>query len=413
MTSFRRYLFPDDDQRITSLRGLDPREYARVATTDPFAGPMIEGWARLYPEPYVGITANGAVDLEAATAPPVLADEAAPTMAMVDAANALLATLDETSLKKLCYPAEAHEWRSWANPEFLQHDTGLRLEELSHSSREAALHLIRVSLSESGYRLVRELMYINGYLGEIVGLSALMNEFSYNIALFGQPSPTEPWGWNFFGHHVALNCVVQGPRLALAPVFLGAEPSIVDDGPRGGLRVLDDRIVAARRVMRALPEELQREIVLYDRMVDPRMPPGRLHPGDERHLAGCFQDNRVIAPEGLPVQRMPEHAQEEIRALANTFLDVLPAGPARAWLREIDAHLEATTFCWIGGTGSDDPFYLRLQSPVVIVELDHHTGVFLSNEEPAAFHIHSIMRIPNGRDYGGLLRGPGGEAVAG
>jgi len=37
---------------------------------------------------------------------------------------------------------------------------------------------------------------------------------------------------------------------------------------------------------------------------------------------------------------------------------------------------------------------------VILVELDHHAGVWLSNRLPARFHVHSTLRLPNGNDYG-------------
>jgi hypothetical protein len=61
--------------------------------------------------------------------------------------------------------------------------------------------------------------------------------------------------------------------------------------------------------------------------------------------------------------------------------------------------------CWIGETDGEHPFYYRIQSPVIMIEFDEHAGVFLSNEEPERFHIHTIVRTPNGNDYGmDLLR---------
>jgi hypothetical protein len=42
--------------------------------------------------------------------------------------------------------------------------------------------------------------------------------------------------------------------------------------------------------MTALPDEERRAATVYAQMVDSAMPPGRVHPGDERHLAGAFQD---------------------------------------------------------------------------------------------------------------------------
>jgi hypothetical protein len=37
---------------------------------------------------------------------------------------------------------------------------------------------------------------------------------------------------------------------------------------------------------------------------------------------------------------------------------------------------------------------------VILIELDHHRGVFLANEEPTPFHVHTVVRTPNGNDYG-------------
>jgi hypothetical protein len=81
-----------------------------------------------------------------------------------------------------------------------------------------------------------------------------------------------------------------------------------------------------------------------------------------------------------------------------------PAAPRRR-LAEIERHLDDTHFCWIGETDGEHPFYYRIQSPVIMIEFDEHAGVFLSNEEPERFHIHTIVRTPNGNDYGmDLLR---------
>jgi hypothetical protein len=74
-------------------------------------------------------------------------------------------------------------------------------------------------------------------------------------------------------------------------------------------------------------------------------------------------------------------------------------------MAEIERHLNDTHFCWIGGFAEDSTFYYRVQSPVVLIEFDHHIGVFLTNAEPAKFHVHTIVRTPNGNDYGlDLLR---------
>lgn len=396
---FRDYLFAPDDPRVQEIRGLDAHQYAEAVKSDAFAGPMIVGWAELYPEPFTGITSDGTVrpglfDLE---------PNGAPTAAMVEAADALLALLPAELAARLSYAVDAHEWRSWANPEFLQHDTGLRLDEVAAPVREAILAVVAASLSDRGFELVRDCMRINGFLGDVVELPLLMNEFSYNFALFGDPSLEAPWGWHLFGHHVGVNCLVIGDQLVVSPVFLGAEPDEIDDGPLDGTRVFDERIVLARQLMGSLTPAQRSEVVVFEQMVDPAMPPGRIHPGDERHLGGCFQDNRVVPYEGVLVSSLPEASRELVSALFAEFVSYLPASPAAHRLREIETFYDETWLSWIGGWEGDEPFYFRLQSPVVMIELDHHTGVFLTNTDPGAFHIHTVVRTPNGNDYGRAL----------
>ena len=398
--SFRDFLFAPDHPRVADIRGLAAREYAEAAKADAFAGPMIEGWRKLYPQPFTGITSDGVRREALYPLVPARPGEEAPTADMVAAARKLLGAAAADQAGRLRYAVDAPEWQSWANPEFMQHDTGLRLDELEPPVRDAALGVVEASLSASGFELVRNLMRINGFLGDLVELPLLMNEFSYNFALYGEPSETAPWGWQLFGHHAALNCLVAGTQLVISPVFMGAEPDMIDAGPHKGVKVFKERIALARQLMAALPVDLRDRAVVYAEMVDPAMPEGRLHPGDERHLGGCFQDNRVIPYEGIRVAELPAGVRDLLDAVVEDFIAYLPDGPRAARRREIQEHYSETFFSWIGGWEGEEAFYFRVQSPVVVLELDHHTGVFLSNDEPAPFHMHTVVRTPNGNDYG-------------
>ena len=86
--------------------------------------------------------------------------------------------------------------------------------------------------------------------------------------------------------------------------------------------------------------------------------------------------------------------------LVDKYFMSLPEGPRQARIAEVERHLADTHFCWIGGFTEESPFYYRVQSPVTFIEFDHHAGVFLTNPEPAKFHVHTIVRTPNGNDYG-------------
>ncbi len=399
---YRQYLFPHDHPRLAEVRGMDPYEYGEFARKPgTFTGGLVEGWTPLYLAEFRGVTEDGTLREGLYPLTPAEPGEEAPVAAMVTAAEELLAVLDDEQRRRISFPVDAVEWQTWANPEFLQFDTGLRLDLQPPAVRERALALVEASLSPEGFRLAHAMMLVNGFLGEVVDLGSVLNEFSYNVALYGTPHATAPWGWQLYGHHCALNCLVVEGRMALSPVFLGAEPDEIDAGPHAGLRDLfADRVQLGRQVMAALTEEQRDAATVYRRMVDPAMPEGRVHPGDERHLAGAFQDNRVIPPEGVRVAEMPAGAREAALAIAEAFVSLLPEGPRRARLREVEAHLDETWFSWIGGHGPDDVFYYRLQSPVLVAELDHHCGVFLDHSTPQPFHVHTVLRTPHGNDYG-------------
>jgi hypothetical protein len=399
---FRRYLFAHDHPRVAEVRGMDPYAYRDFAATPgTFTGGLVEGWMPLYHSEFRGVTEDGVLRDGLYPLTPAAPGEEAPVAQMVAVANQLLALLDDDGRERISFDVDAVEWQTWANPEFMQFDTGLRLDLQPPAVRESALELMRASLSPEGYELTHAMMRINGFLGEVVDLPTVLNEFSYNIALYGRPDLRAPWGWQLFGHHCAVNCLVVEGRMVLAPVFLGAEPDEIDAGPHAGLRdVFADRIDLGLQLMAALDDDERRAAVAYELMIDPAMPDGRVHPGDERHLAGAFQDNRIIPFEGIRVAEMPAEAQRAALQVAESFVRLLPEGPRAARMREIEAHLDQTWFSWIGGSAPGDVFYYRLQSPVLVAELDHHCGVFLDYDTPQPFHIHTVLRTPHGNDYG-------------
>jgi len=135
-------------------------------------------------------------------------------------------------------------------------------------------------------------------------------------------------------------------------------------------------------------------------VLDPSMPEGRLHPADERHVAGAFRDNRVVPYEGIRGAELTDAQWSKLLEIAEDFLLLLTEPQRTQTLAEVAAHRDETRFSWYGATDGSQPFYLRIQSPVIIAELDHHAGVWLDNRLPARFHVHTTLRLPNGNDYG-------------
>lgn len=85
---------------------------------------------------------------------------------------------------------------------------------------------------------------------------------------------------------------------------------------------------------------------------------------------------------------------------AETYVRRMPAEAARHKLDQVRRHLDDTWFTWRGRHDDTGAFYYRVHSPVLLVEYDNHPGIFLDNDEPERFHVHTIVREPNGNDYG-------------
>lgn len=400
-STFREHLLPAGHPRLAGLAGCDACSYADAMRQQAIVGEAVSGWLELFENTkFRGITTDGEV---VSGLFKLGAEEHAPTAEALSAADALLAELSEDERSRLTHPIGSKVWRSWMNAEMYVNRFGLRMEEITSEARQRVLDLVRACVSETGYRKVRDAMHVNGFLGELVGLPGVLNENSYNINIFGVPSREQPWGWNLYGHHLCLNCIFIGDQQVFTPVFFGAEPNEIDAGPHDGTAMFIEQERAGLAFARSLPSELAEQAILFRRKRDPGLPPGRLHPGDELHLGGAFQDNRVVGYEGLQLVKCSSETQEQIVALVDLFLDYQPVEPRAARLADVRRHLDDTWFCWIGGLGDDDTFYYRIQSPVIMAEFDHHAGIFLANTEPERFHIHTLVRTPNGNDYGAEL----------
>ncbi|MCQ1956179.1 DUF3500 domain-containing protein [Arthrobacter sp. zg-Y826] len=390
--SYRGFLYDRDDPVLAQWRGMDYEEFSRRKREPDFVQDLLASWKQLYDQPFVGVTAAGEVR-DVHRLQPVEDPDPAPAQA----ALAFTALLSRQQLQDLLHPLDAPQWRAWSNPEFVIHQVGLRLEELDRKANDAALEMVRASLSPEGYERIREAMALNGFLGELVELPELMNERSYWISLYGTPSPEGAWGWQLFGHHVAVNFVSVAGRHVIAPVFLGAEPAL-SDGARPPLFEARERM--ALELASSFSSEQAARAIVFDSVLDPSMPAGRLHPADERHVGGAFRDNREVPYEGICATALSAPQWNLLRAVAEDFLLLLADNQRELTMQVIDAFREETWVSWYGATDGSEPFYLRIQSPVLLAELDHHAGVWLSNKLPARFHVHTTLRLPNGNDYG-------------
>jgi len=372
------------------------RDHAQRVLNSPIIKDILRGWKKMFSAPYTGITVDGVVVQNLFQ----LRLERAPIEQAIIATSHLLSELTQKERKSFSFDVSSKQWRNWQNTEIYMENYGLRLAEVSKKVQDAVLGVVRVCLSQKGYDKARDVMRLNGFLGELVGGPDIFGEFTYIFSLFGTPSNVKPWGWQLFGHHLCLNCLILGDQMTITPTFMGGEPCNVDKGPLKGLTIFDDEERWGLELMRSFSSEQQDQALLARSMVGGDLPEGRRVHHDGLHLGGAYCDNRIIAYEGLPGHDFTKLQRRNLIDLIAEYHGTLPKGPFELRMKDVEEHFSNTYFCWIGGQENNQPFYYRIQSPVTLIEFDHHAGVFLDNSEPQDFHVHTLVRTPNGNDYG-------------
>jgi hypothetical protein len=384
------------------LRGLPPASARTpLATIPPMLQPVIDQARKSLAQPLAGISTDGKPRQGLF---PLRATGVA-TTPILGAACEFLATLDAALRARVVLDTEATERRMWFNihPNVFRH--GVMLEELAPRQRGAALRLMEATLSARGFAQARDIMRLNELLIGITRRPDEYGEWPYFVTVFGTPSADGPWGWQIDGHHLNLNFFVLGDQLVFTPSFMGSEPCSVAHGQLAGTAVFVPEERAGLSLIRSLDESQRHKAVLRESILPEALPPELSHFIDGRMQAGAFKDNAVVPYAGVRAREMSDAQRRLLLALVRTYVGWARDDHAAVKMSEVEAHLDETYFAWMGASDGEGPFYYRAQSPVVLIEFDHHPGIVFDNLEPTRHHIHTIVRTPNGGDYGAdLLR---------
>jgi hypothetical protein len=351
--------------------------------------------------PLQGLTTDGVVQPGLFS----LAPTGVSTAPITDAALAFLGGLSAEQRDHVTFPLDDEGRRTWINVHmnFFRH--GLMLDDLSPAVRMLALELVQATLSARGYAQARDIMRLNELLATLTGQPDEFGEWLYFVSFFGTPNDNgKPWMWQIDGHHLCINCTVIGDQMVLTPMFMGSEPCHVDSGPLAGTMVFVPEQQSGLDLIRSLDAAQASTAILFPSIHPDDIPRELQHPYDGRMTAGAFQDNSVVPYVGLRSTAMSDNQRNLLRRVLSTYVGWTRDGHAGVRMDEVDAHLDETYLAWMGSTG-DGAFYYRVHSPVILIEFDHHPGVAFDNTVASRNHVHSVVRTPNGGDYGlDLLR---------
>ena len=317
------------------------------------------------------------------------AQDASP--AILAAANRFIATLSDAEKKTGLFAwtdtAQKQRWSNFPPAGFKR--AGLMWGNLNAAAQNAWLALMQATMSPEGYARVRAEWAADDALAAAEGTGGGFGMANYYIALIGTPSATDPWQWQWGGHHVTVNATIVGSNISMTPSFIGAQPATYTDASGKTVRPLGDIEDAAFALVNTLDATQQKAAVLGNAVIDLVLGPG--------------QDGKTIQAEGLAASQMNASQQAAFLALIGFYTNLANAEDAAARNAEIKANLAQTYLAWYGPTTKGSAAYFRIAGPTVVIEYSPQGGGGgrggAATTGASLDHIHGIYRDPT-NDYG-------------
>jgi hypothetical protein len=316
------------------------------------------------------------------TAPPAWAltdratvDDSTPANAVAKA-NAFLDMLDAEQRGKALFEYNSAKKPSWSNlPVTMVPRNGLALGELTKPQRAAALEAIAAVLSKQGFQKVIDIMDADDQLVKGKDNKMKFGTDNFYLALFGEPSMTQPWMLQFGGHHLGINVTMVGKNAVLTPTHTGTQP---------------DTFTRAGKTVRPLGPENDLAFKLVNLLDAKQRKLAVLGAKPQNLVLGPGKDGKTIPPEGLKGSTLNEEQRTTLLALVGAWVHMLPEDAAESRMAAIKAKLDETHFAWYGPTTNGSAAYYRIQGPTLLIEYA---------PQGSTNHIHTVIRDPR-NDYG-------------
>ncbi|MCH2135462.1 MAG: DUF3500 domain-containing protein [Phycisphaerales bacterium] len=264
---------------------------------------------------------------------------------------------------------------------------GLRLSEMTGPQRDGAMELLQSVLSHQGFETVGGIMLLEGELRDRAIAAGRPDPSrdpeQYTWALWGEPGEG-PWGFRVEGHHLSLNVTETADGTRTTPLFLGAAPLRIDEGPHEGTAPLDHIETIALALRNTLNAEQAAKAVLSDDKPHDVL----LRPGHE---------DRLTSKEGLCASELTSPQRAMLLRLINAYAQLLePRLGNSARARLLAEGPDSVTLGWIGGTSINEPRYWRMHGPDWVIEFDS------VGDDPG--HVHTVWHDLRGNFGADLLR---------
>jgi hypothetical protein len=293
--------------------------------------------------------------------------------ANIIAAEQLLSTFDDKSDIQLSFTDE--DRTAWNNLPVNEYPRrGVALKNMTDAQRKAVQALLRAGLSDVGYLKINWLFWNDERRREDRRRAdnPTWKYYGHNffwVTVFGEPSATEPWGWQLEGHHLSVNLTFKDGKVAMTPLFLGVDPAVVPDGPFAGLQVMKVETNAGWALMESMSEEQRAQAVIAGEPFADIL----TRTGEEPHTT-----ERV----GIPYRELTPEQRRLLMEIVEEYAGTFAKAPAAAYLDKVQEAENELYFAWAGPTTPGEAVYYRIQGPDFLIEFDNRSG------QPN--HIHSV-----------------------
>lgn len=317
------------------------------------------------------------------------------TDGIVKAAQAFLDGLTAKERKSCTFDVDNDEWLAWSNVDGYQRK-GVRMGDITATKRNLGYALLGAALSADGLTQTRNIMKLNAFLGDYSGGNRdTLTEGAYFFTFMGTPSTTKPWGFQYEGHHVAINFFVLGDQVVMTPTFMGSEPtSATYKGEK--ITLFKPETKAGLTLLRTLTAAQRAKVISSTKKS-----------GDDMK-AGAGQDNAKLAYQGLVAKDFTSAQKQNLLDLGARLRrqherrprrgeDDGGRGPPRRDLLLLDGRDQGLLRLLLPRAQPRRPH--RVRRPVT-ARVRNQGGMGGPNGTPTQQHIHTIIRTPNGGDYG-------------
>lgn len=293
---------------------------------------------------------------------------------IVSKANEFLKLLDEGQAAKARYVYDDDERFDW---HFVPRErNGLPFKEMTEKQRQAALSLLKTSVSDQGFQKASNIMALENILREVESRPAddtYRDPLNYSLTIFGDPDMSKVWGWRLEGHHISLNfSAADGEIVSSTPSFFGSNPAIVKSGVHRGKQILKLETDLGFTLVNSLTPAQQKVAVISSKA------PNDIFTSNQRRAA-------LQEPNGLGYSDMDTQQKKLLLQLLNVYVKNYQLGFSKRLMEKIEkAGIDNLSFAWAGSLQPGAGHYYRIQGPMLLIEYD--------NTQNNANHVHSVVR---------------------